>query len=71
MATHPDETERVTLEDLYVQLDAAIDAVTTLAVTAIALPLPVGLVKVPEAALARLMQFKATVNPGPDPEGGF
>lgn len=62
--------ERPNLEDLYTQLDAAIEAVTVLAVTA-QVVLPSGLQKVSEAALARLLQLKATVNPGPEPDGVF
>lgn len=66
----PGDRVRLTLEDLYTQLDAAIEAVTEVAVTALALNLPTGLTKVPEAALARLLQFQAVVNPG-EADGPF
>jgi hypothetical protein len=67
---HPEEYERTTLDDLYTQLDAAIEAVTTLSITAQQV-LPTGLVKVPEAALARLLQLREQVNPGPTESDPF
>jgi hypothetical protein len=70
MATHPDDIVRPNLEDVYTQLDAAIEAVTALSVTAIAV-LPLDLQRACERSLRLLLDVKDRVNPGPDESSPF
>lgn len=70
MTLHPDERARIGLEELYVQLDKAIDAAAELTATAQAV-LPDDVSIEAFRALQSLAMLKQRVNPGPTEEDPF
>lgn len=67
---HPDEAPRTGLEELYVALDAALDATAAL-VTLAQQILPDDLSVTAFVALQELARLKQAVNPGPTEEDPF